>query len=143
MLAAVAALATIAACGSGVNEVAATTTYNARFVGIAYYHTASTSPTLRMGATMTLSQLTSTVTGSILVVDSGGVAPDTVLAAGVTGRTTNDGLDLTIVRVAGCALHLNGPLVLANGALAGTLVGSDCNASGQNDISLDLLVSRQ
>ena len=120
MVTALAMLCALAACGSGVDEVAATTTYNARFVGLAYYHTPSTSPLKRLDAALSLSQLASTVTGTIDVVDSSGAAPDTLLSAGVTGHTTPDGIDLTIVRVTGCAR----PRITRVNVPAGSAAGS-------------------
>lgn len=144
---ALAALCALVACGGGVNEVAATTTYNARYVGPATL-SGSTVPAAQslvpLTATLSMSQLSSTVTGTIVVTDSTAVRRDTLLSAGVMGRTTSTGIDLTIVHPAGCASHLAGPLTLQpNGTLAGTLAGSDCNANGQDDLRLTLSLTRQ
>lgn len=147
-VATVAACVTLAACGGNVNEVAASTTYNARFVGPATLSNsavpAARSPSSPLTATLSMSQLSSTVTGTIAVTGSSPVMQDTVLSGGVMGRTTSDGLDVTIVQPAGCALHLTGPLALqSDGSLTGTLVGSDCNATGTDDLQLTLSLARQ
>lgn len=138
----------LAACsGSGVDETAASTTYNAVYAGGATFTrdagTAVYTPG-HVSARLTLSQLASTVTGTIVVTDAGPVMQDTVLAAGATGHTTPDGLDLTVVQPLGCAVHLNGPLALeSDGTLSGTLTGSDCRAIGASDLRLDLTLTRQ
>lgn len=138
----------LAACsGSGVDEMAASTTYNARYVGPATLR--SSLPTANyvpdsFTATLTMSQLASTVTGTIDVVAAPPLAPDTVLSAGATGHTTSTGLELAIVQPLGCAVHLSGPLTLeSDGTLRGTLAGSDCNANGTSDLWLDLTLTRQ
>jgi len=142
-----ASLAAAACTGSGVDETAATTTYNARYVGPATLR--STSPTANyvpnsFTATLTMSQLASTVTGTIVVVGAPPLAPDTVLSAGATGHVTPDGLDLTVVQPLGCAVHLSGPLTLeSNGALSGTLAGSNCDSNGASDLRVDLTLTRQ
>lgn len=146
-VAALAALCALAACGGNVNEAAATITYNAPYVGAATmsgFALPAGVSLLPMSATLSMSQLASTVTGTIVVSDSRQPAPDTLLAAGVMGHTTPSGLDVTIVQPAGCALHLTGPLTLQpDGSLTGTLTGSDCNAQGQNDLQLTLSLTRQ
>lgn len=142
---AVLAVCVLAACSSGVNETAATITYNAPYVGAATLTPASglTAYTpVALTATLTLSQLASTVTGNIAVVDP--LTRDTLLAAGATGHTTPGGLDLTLVQPIGCATQLSGPLTLGtDGVLRGTLDGSDCHAAGQDDLRLTLALSRQ
>lgn len=137
----------LAACSGAVNEAAAGITYNARYAGpaalrgLAIPAGASTAP---FTATMTLSQLGSTVTGTIDVVTAPPSPPDTVLAAGVTGHTTPDGLDLIVVQPLGCAVHLSGPLTLeANGALVGSFTGGNCDAAGASNVDLDLTLTRQ
>jgi len=136
------ALSALAACsGSGVDETAATTTYNARYVGAAVFAPLPLDPgfdPVGETATLSLSQLASTVTGTVAVFTPFGQA-DTVFAAGVTGHTTPTGLHLTVVRPVGCVTHLTGPLTLqADGSLNGTLLGADCRATGQNDVRLTL-----
>jgi len=139
------ALCAISACsGSGVDETAASTTYNAVYAGAATLTPISGSTTylaIPLAAVLTMSQLASTVTGNVAVVDP--ARGDTLLSAGVTGRTTSDGLDLTILQPLGCATHLSGPLVLGtDGVLRGVLEGSDCHATGQADLRLTLSLSR-
>jgi hypothetical protein len=145
--AALLALCALAACGSNVNEAAATITYNAAYVGPATLTGSpelASAPTVPLTATLSMSQLASTVTGTIAVTGFSAVTQDTLFAGGVMGRTTPSGLDLTIVRPSGCAAHLTGPLTLQqNGMLTGTLTGSDCNASGQDDLQLTLSLTRQ
>lgn len=144
---AIVSLALAACSGSGVNETAASTTYNARYVGPATYRT--TSPTVNyvpdsFTATLTMSQLASTVTGTIVVVAVPPLTPDTVLDAGATGHVTPDGLDLTVVQPLGCAVHLSGPLTLeSDGTLRGTLAGSNCDTNGASNLRLDLTLTRQ
>lgn len=142
------ALSVLAACGGGVNETAATITYNAPYTGTATLTPISgstaytSSPATALAATLTMSQLSSTVTGNISVINP--LTRDTVLAAGVTGHTTPDGLDLTIVQPIGCATRLSGPLTLGTDeALSGTLNGSDCHATGQDNLQLTLSLARQ
>lgn len=141
----VGALAALAACsGSGVNETAATTTYNARYVGPATVRSTVTYVPGPFTATLTMSQLASTVTGTIVVVGAAPLVPDTVLSAGATGHVTPDGLDLTVVQPLGCAVHLSGPLTLeSDGTLSGTLTGSNCHTSGPSNLQLDLTLTRQ
>lgn len=135
----------LAACsGSGVDETAATTTYNSRYVGPATVRSTVTYAPMAFTATLTMSQLASTVTGTIVVVGAAPLAPDTVLSAGVTGHVTPDGLDLTVVQPLGCAVHLSGPLTLeSDGTLSGTLAGSNCDTSGASNLQLDLTLTRQ
>lgn len=142
------AMSALAACsGSGVNETAASTTYNAVYAGPATLTPISGSTVytpVALTATLTMSQLAATVTGTIVVTASSSVKQDTVLAAGVTGHTTSDGLDLTVVQPLGCAIHMNGPLTLeSDGSLSGTLIGSDCNANGTSDLRLDLTLAHR
>jgi len=142
-----ASLAVAGCSGSGVNEAAASTTYNAVYAGPATLH--SLLPTANyvpnsFTATLTMSQLASTVTGTIDVVATRPLAPDTVLSAGVTGHVTPSGLDLTVVQPLGCAVHMSGPLTLeSDGTLSGTLSGSDCNANGASDLWLDLTLAHR
>lgn len=154
----VAGLVVLAACSSNnVNEAASSTTYNASYAGPATLSGVATQGALvgsggspvPLTATVTMSQLSSTVTGTITVVTAPPsttppVAQDTVLQAGVMGHTTPSGLDVTIVQPSGCATHFSGPLTLQpDGKLAGALSGSDCNATGQNDLVLTVLLTRQ
>lgn len=141
------AITALAACGGAVNEAAATMTYNARYVGPAtlsgYAIPVSQSGT-PLTATLSMSQLASTVTGTIVVTGFSAATQDTLFSAGVMGNTTPSGLDVTIVQPSGCATHFTGPLALQpNGMLTGTLVGSDCRAAGQNDLQLTLSLTRQ
>lgn len=144
----IAALATFVACeGKGVNELASSITYNVPYVGAASFSgsTVLTDPvSVPLTATLTMSQIASTVTGKIAVVQPLLAGSDTVLASGFSGRTTPTGLELNIVQTSGCALHLDGPLTLqSDSSLVGTLVGSDCNATGQNNLLLTLTLARQ
>jgi len=151
-------LVTAAACSGNVNEAASSTTYNASYVGPATLSGVAVpvgiaaqlgGSSVPLTATVTMSQLSSTVTGTITVVTAPpaatpSVAQDTVLQAGVMGHTTPSGLDVAIVQPSGCATHFSGPLTLQpDGKLAGTFSGSDCNATGQNDLVLTVLLTRQ
>lgn len=142
-----ASLCGLAACGAGVNETAATITYNVPYVGeatlIPIDPRADYAP-IALRATLTPSQLASTVTGTLDVVTTALATPDTVLAAGFTARVTPDGLDATVVQPLGCATHLSGPLTLGpNDELSGALTGSDCHATGSDNLRLTLVLTRQ
>lgn len=136
------ALALGACASKSVNEMAASTTYNAPFVGNAQLRSSLNLPVTSfpppvLHATLTLSQLAASLTGTIVLTNA--VTADTVLRAGVAGSTTSDGITLTVVQPVGCATTFHGPLALAgNGSLSGELPGSDCNAAGAQDLLLTL-----
>lgn len=141
------ALCGLAACGAGVNETAATITYNVRYAGpatLAPRDPRADYVPVALRATLTPSQLGSTVTGTLDVTTATLATPDTILAAGFTGRVAPDGLDVIVVQPSGCATHLSGPLTLgANNELSGTLTGSDCHATGIDNLRLNLALIRQ
>lgn len=139
------ATAALGACGGAVNETAASTTYNARFDGMAYFASIApnvmTTPPKVLQASIVLSQLGATVSGTIALTDA---PTDTVLTSGVTGHTTSSGIDLTLVQPTACAVTLSGPLQLQNdGGLDGVLSGADCHAAGAPDLQLHLSVTRR
>lgn len=136
------ALALGACSSNSVNENAASTTYNAPFTGNAQILPINNTlpvtsfPPPVQQATLTLSQLAATVTGTLVLTTS---ATDTTLRAAVTGHTTSDGLTLTVVQPAGCATTFQGPVALAgDGSLSGRLTGSNCNAAGSENLALVL-----
>ena len=122
--------------------------YNAAYSGAGTFQrspiTAGTPGSLPRAVRVTIStsQLGQDFSGTFSVTDSTGL---TLYTGGITGRTTSAGGDFTFVIPPPCVGTMYGSFGVVNGALTGSAVGRDCDASatGNNvQITFTNLVAR-